>query len=144
MRTAAKTVCIGSFAFLAGMSMAVIPVVASQAMAARVDSDEISLTDAKTLFDGRKACFVDARAEYVFSVSHIKGARSLSSSRFFEQFPAFRQQIPVETFIVVYCNEKCSKSRYVARMLKKNGYRNVRVLVGGIEEWNKSGYPLES
>jgi rhodanese-related sulfurtransferase len=144
-RTAAKMAVTGTLALLSGMSIAAAPFVPSHAMAAQVELDDISLAEAKTLFDGRKACFVDARSEYVFYTSHIKGARSLSSSRFDEQFVEFRQQIPAETLIVVYCiNNRCGKARDVAHLLKKNGYRNVRVFVGGIAEWNKAGYPLET
>jgi rhodanese-related sulfurtransferase len=136
---------IGTFALLSSMSIAAVPIVPSLALAAQEESDKITLTEAKTLFDGRKACFVDARSEYVFYSSHIKGARSLSTSRFDEQFPEFRQQVPAETFIVVYCiNEKCGKARHVALLLRKNGYRNVRVFTGGIDEWIKAGYPLET
>jgi len=136
---------IGTLALLSGMFIAVSAIAPSPAIAAQVESDNITLAEAKTLFDGRKACFVDARSEYVFYSSHIKGARSLSASRFDEQFPEFRQQVPAETFIVVYCiNDKCGKARHVAQLLKKNGYRNVRVFTGGIDEWNKAGYPLET
>ncbi|HWR01632.1 MAG TPA: rhodanese-like domain-containing protein [Chlorobaculum sp.] len=144
-RIAATLAFIGIFGFLSCLSIAVAPIFPSYATAAQADADEITLAEAKTLFDGKKACFVDARPEYLFSVSHIKGARSLSSSRFFEQIPEFRKQIPAETLIVVYCvNDKCGKAHYVARMLRTNGFRNVRVFEGGIVEWNKAGYPLES
>jgi rhodanese-related sulfurtransferase len=143
--SAAKMAVIGTFALLSGISIAAAPIVPAHALAAQVESDNITLTEAKTLFDGKKACFVDARSEYVFYSSHIKGARSLSSSRFDEQFATFRQQIPAETFFVVYCiNDRCGKALHVAQLLKKNGYRNVRVLTGGIDEWNRVGYPLES
>ncbi len=144
-RTAVKLAFIGTFGLLSCISIAAAPIFHSHAIAAQSETDEISLAEAKTLFDGRKACFVDARPEYLFYASHIKGARSLSSSRFFEQIPEFRKQIPAETLIVVYCvNDKCGKAHYVARMLRSNGYRNVKVYEGGIVEWNKAGYPLES
>lgn len=142
-RTAAKTAVIGAFILLTGILIARSPIAPSQAMASRLESDEITLAEAKTLFDARKAFFVDARSEYVFYISHITGARSLSSSRFDEQFPEFRQQIPAETLIVVYCiNSRCGKARDVANLLKKNGYHNVKVLTEGIAEWNKAGYPI--
>ena len=108
------------------------------------ESGEITLSAAKALFDSNSACFVDARSEYVYYKSHIKGARSLSESRFDEQFPDFKQKIPVEILIVVYCSEpSCSKARYVANKLRKNGYKNVRVFSGGLIKWAHSGFPVE-
>jgi rhodanese-related sulfurtransferase len=105
---------------------------------------ELNLSATKALFDSHSVCFVDARSEYVYYKSHIKGAISLSSSRFDEQFPDFRQKKPIETFIVVYCTEaSCGKARSVAKKLIKNGYRNVRVYTGGLIEWAHAGFPME-
>ncbi len=108
------------------------------------ESGEIDLSAAKALFDRHSACFVDARSEYAYYNSHIKGAWSLSESRFAEQFPEFRNKKPIETLIVVYCiGPGCSKARHVADKLKKNGYRNVRVFSGGLIEWSHAGFPIE-
>ena len=108
------------------------------------ESGELDLSAAKALFDNHSACFVDARSEYAYYHSHIKGARSLSDSRFDEQFADFRQKKPVESLIVVYCiGVGCSKARHVAEKLKKNGYRNVRVFSGGFIEWSRAGFPME-
>ncbi|EAT59284.1 rhodanese-like domain protein [Chlorobium ferrooxidans DSM 13031] len=75
---------------------------------------------------------------------HIKGATSLSSSRFDEQYPDFRKKQPLETPIVVYCaDSNCGKARQVAKKLRKNGYRNVRVFSGGLVEWSQAGFPME-
>jgi rhodanese-related sulfurtransferase len=108
------------------------------------ESGELDLSAAKALFDSHSACFVDARSEYAYYTSHIKGACSLSESRFAEQFPDFRQKKLIETLIVVYCiGPGCSKARHVAEKLKKNGYRNVRVFSGGLIEWSHAGFPIE-
>ncbi|NTV06902.1 MAG: rhodanese-like domain-containing protein [Chlorobiaceae bacterium] len=116
---------------------------ASQALA-KEETGELNLTATKALFDTHSACFVDARSEYAYYVSHIKGAISISESRFDEQFPAFRQKKPVETPIVVYCiGPNCSKARHIAKKLMKNGYMNVRVFSGGLIEWSKAGFPME-
>ncbi|NTW68310.1 MAG: rhodanese-like domain-containing protein [Chlorobiaceae bacterium] len=111
---------------------------------AKDESGELNLSATKALFDTHSACFVDARSEYAYHKLHIKGARSLSDSRFDEQFPEFRQKLPIETLIVVYCSEpSCAKARHVAKKLRKNGYKNVRVYSGGLVEWAHAGFPME-
>jgi rhodanese-related sulfurtransferase len=111
---------------------------------AKAESGELDIAAAKAIFDRNTACFVDARSEYVYYKSHIKGAISLSDSRFDEQFPDFRQKKAIETPIVVYCTEpSCGKARRVAKKLIKNGYKNVRVYSGGIIEWAHAGFPME-
>jgi rhodanese-related sulfurtransferase len=108
------------------------------------ESGELDISAAKALFDTHSACFVDARSEYSYYNSHIKGAISLSDSRFDDQFPDFRQKITTETLIVVYCvGPGCPKARHVAEKLKKNSYRNVKVFSGGLVEWSHAGFPME-
>ncbi len=118
---------------------------ASESVAlAKEESSELDLSATKALFDSHSACFVDARSEYEYYKSHIKGAISLSDSRFDEQFPDFRQNKAIESLIVVYCTEhSCGKARHVAKKLMKNGYRNVRVFSGGLIEWAHAGFPIE-
>ena len=117
---------------------------AESAALAKEESGDLNLSAAKALFDSRSACFVDARSEYAYYTSHIKGAISLSESRFDEQFVDFRQKKSIETLLVVYCvGPSCPKARHVAEKLKKNGYRNVRVFSGGLVEWSHAGFPME-
>jgi len=107
------------------------------------ESGELDLSATKALFDSHSVCFVDARSEYVYYKSHIKGAISLSESRFDEQFPDFRQKKALGTPIVVYCTQSsCGKANHVAKKLMKNGYRNVRVFPGGLIEWANAGFPM--
>ena len=44
-------------------------------------SAELDLAATKAIFDSHSACFVDARSEYVYYKSHIKGAISLSKKQ---------------------------------------------------------------
>ena len=130
---------------LSSVSPAVSPLhAAAAASLAKEESGELNLSAAKALFDSHSACFLDARSEYTYYKSHIKGALSLSDSRFDEQFTDFRQKHPFEFLIVVYCiGPSCDKARNVAEKLKKNGYRNVKVFSGGLLEWSHAGYPME-
>ncbi len=134
-----------SFLLLSSVSPAASQLHAAAPVAiAKEEASEVNLSTAKALFDGRSACFVDARSEYAFYTSHIKGACSLSDSRFDDQFPDFRQKIAMETLLVVYCvGPDCPKAQHVAKKLKKNGYRNVKVFPGGLVEWSHAGFPME-
>jgi len=132
-----------SLLLLSTVSPAVAQLHAAAASVA-LAKEELTLSAAKALFDTHSACFVDARSEYSYYTSHIKGARSLSDSRFDEQFADFRQNITIGTLIVVYCvGPSCPKARHVAEKLKKNGYRNVKVFSGGLVEWSHAGFPME-
>ena len=46
--------------------------------------------------------------------------------------------------IVVYCSdETCIASRALCQLLERNGYTHVLHYVGGLQEWEQAGYPLE-
>jgi len=136
---------VASLLLLSGLSPAVAQLHAKPSVAlAKKETGNIDLAAAKALFDTHSACFVDARSEYSYYHSHIKGALSLSDSRFDEQFYDFWRKKSVETLIVVYCvGPGCPKARHVADKLKKNGYRNVKVFSGGLVEWSHAGFPVE-
>ncbi|NTV97777.1 MAG: rhodanese-like domain-containing protein [Chlorobiaceae bacterium] len=129
-----------------GVSPVVTPIHAAPSVAlVKEASGEVDLVAAKALFDKHSACFVDARGEFAYYNSHIKGALSLSDSRFDEQFPDFKMKTGIETAFVVYCSgPNCGKARHVADKLRKNGYRNVRVYPGGMTEWTRAGFPIEA
>ncbi|NHQ59850.1 rhodanese-like domain-containing protein [Chlorobium sp. BLA1] len=136
---------VASILLLSIVSPALSPLHAAAPSAlAKEESGELTLAATKAIFDTHSACFVDARSEYAYYKLHIKGATSLSSSRFDEQYPDFRKKQALETPIVVYCAEvNCGKARHVAKKLRKNGYRNVRVFSGGLIEWSQARFPVE-
>jgi rhodanese-related sulfurtransferase len=137
---------IASVLMLSCVSPAVSTLHAASAVAVvKEESGDVDLVAAKALFDSHSVCFVDARSEFAFYTSHIKGAISLSDSRFDEQYPDFKKKTVIETPLVVYCiGPNCKKAKHVADKLKKNGYRNVRVYPGGMTEWSHAGFPIEA
>lgn len=47
--------------------------------------------------------------------------------------------------IIVYCaGPKCPASKMAAEQMEKLGYSNVTKFEGGIEDWKKAGYDVES
>ena len=139
-----KTIA-AAFLLLSVGAPAMRPLHAAPAVALmKENADELDLAATKSLFDNHSVCFVDARSEFAYYTSHIKGARSLSDSRFDEQFQEFREKTPKTTPIVVYCiSSTCSKAQHVAEKLKINGYSNVRIFTGGMSEWSRARFPIE-
>jgi len=52
--------------------------------------------------------------------------------------------LPKERTFVVYCEGgSCQSSLLVARRLHDEGFKDIRVMTGGWEEWKKAGLPEE-
>lgn len=79
---------------------------------------------------------IDTREPREFAVSHLPGARNLSSVE------AIRQAaIPTDAPLVVYCTVGY-RSAMLARRLRSAGYRDVANLQGSIVRWHHRGLPL--
>ena len=91
---------------------------------------------------GRKPVVVDVRseAERKIDTRHIPGALAVD----LEQIESHRGEFGADREIVFYCtcpNE--ASAAIAARRLMALGYRNVRPLLGGLEEWARAGYEIE-
>ena len=104
----------------------------------------ITLQKAKEYFDKGEGFFVDARAEYSYYEMHIKGALSLSASRFDSQYEEFKDIIAKDALLIIYCHSiTCSYSDIVASKLRKLGYTNIKIFAGGWAEWLLAKYPVQ-
>ncbi len=113
-------------------------------LAVKVDDRTVNLEQAKLLFDGKKAVFVDARPEYTYIDKHIKGAISLSASRFNFQYEQKKEDLNKEELYVVYCSSvTCHLSDFVADYLRENGFKNVKKFTAGWDSWVAAGFPVE-
>jgi rhodanese-related sulfurtransferase len=120
-----------------------IPFVDSSSFSNKKVAD-IDLKEAWVLFREKGIIFVDARDTEEFKEGHIKGAISLPVGKFDHQGPLFKDLVPVDTFIVTYCNGKgCESSLELAELLLDSGYKDVKVFYGGWEQWRDAGYPVE-
>lgn len=82
---------------------------------------------------------VDARLSADFTQGHIQGAVNAPSGEL------MTNTLPRDGRIIVYCPEtSCSLADTAAQKLRGIGYSNVAVLEGGLAEWVRKGYPLES
>ncbi len=109
------------------------------------DSLSIPLSEAKTLFKGNKAIFLDARGQELFNEGHIKGARNLPWHAVDDYFPEIIKDMDRETPVITYCDgESCNLSHDLALFLKNMGFTQVKVLVNGWTAWVENNLPIES
>ena len=71
-------------------------------------------------------------------------AKHIPGSLQFATMPEALASLNKEDEIVVYCSdETCIASRALGQLLERNGYTHVLHYVGGLQEWEQAGYPLE-
>jgi rhodanese-related sulfurtransferase len=89
---------------------------------------------------GDAVMWVDARPDEEFQHDHIPGAISVNEDHWNELLPQFLGQWSPDKKVVVYCSTKsCNLAGDVARRLREEAQlKNVFVLEGGWEEWQKT------
>lgn len=98
---------------------------------------------AKQLLDaGEKIFLFDMRDPEDFKRARLPGAVSLPLQR----LPSQLDKVPRAGRVVLYCSCPPGKIEegYSYQLLRNAGYRNVSVLEGGISEWRKLGYPIDT
>lgn len=113
------------------------------------DGHYIDLATAKRLFEEDGALFLDARPDSEFSAAHVAGAMHLTAEMISSGRSLDRVTELVETYgydhpIVIYCHGgDCDASDNVAKLLLPMGFRNLRVMKAGFEDWQSAGYEVE-
>ena len=74
----------------------------------------------------RKAQVIDVREKVDYDYGHINGARNIPISMFRQRFQGLRKDQPV-----YLCDANGIASYRAARILKKNGYKDLYMLKGG-------------
>lgn len=88
---------------------------------------------------GAKMIVVDVRGMVDFEKGHIPSAVNAPYDRI------EKANLPKEGTLVLYCgNNQCPWSKLGAKALENAGYKNVRVLEGGIVNWSAEGFALET
>jgi rhodanese-related sulfurtransferase len=76
--------------------------------------------------------------EWAYNAKHIPGSINIYTPE-----DALAVLDPADE-IVVYCtNEACNASARAYKFLVSTGYKNVRRYAGGLQDWERAGYPLE-
>ena len=98
---------------------------------------------AKSLLDGGEAViFIDLREPEEFKRTRLPGAQSIP----LKDLQARHDKVPKSGRVVLYCT--CGvgniEEAFAYQTLRNLGYRNVSVLEGGISEWQRLGYPVDT
>jgi len=105
----------------------------------------ITLEEAADLWARGGAVFFDARPAISYGEGHIPGARNLGSNEINPRIPFDARDILKEKTLVVYCEGgDCQSSLALAKRLHNEGFKDIRVMAGGWEEWLAAGLPEEN
>ena len=116
---------------------------ASNAVAkeAQASKKEISVADAKAKLDaGEPIVFLDVREPKDFNAGHIPKAVNVQEEYCELEVPL---AIPDPSSFVIIYSDLEEKSMNALKILHLTGYKNAVVLAGGLEAWQKAGYPIQ-
>ncbi len=102
---------------------------------------EITLDEAKFLYDNMLANFLDVDYTDKFNKIHIDRAINFPIDKVDQYLPGydnFLRQKPV----VIYCHGSGGKSRTVAKKLYKAGYKKILLFIQALKKWESAGYPV--
>jgi len=103
--------------------------------------DTVTLEEAKALWSGGTAFFLDARSPADYAAGHIAGALNLPVEEFDEHYPTIGRMLTPDSVIVVYCDGlDCDLSHHLMAKLRELGYHQVRLLVNGWTVWHAAGF----
>ncbi len=98
---------------------------------------------AKKLYD-EGVVMIDVRNPRLYARRHIPGAHHLDLKTAYNE-DALAAIASKDDAIVIYCSGvKCSRSYRASEQAVSWGYRRVNYFRGGISDWRKAGYPMES
>jgi rhodanese-related sulfurtransferase len=103
------------------------------------ETDLIGREELKEKLDrGDDFRLVMALGEWEYRAKRISGSLRVSTPQ--EGLEALD---PDEEIVLYDTNPACRASRFACRFLKTQGYVRVRRYAGGLEDWERAGYPLE-
>jgi len=139
MRTAKRCIVVVLFVLGLGVTAAY----AQQPAVSTITAEELKAKMASN----QPVLVVDVRSPEVFasSTTTVKGSYhfKVRHLKYRSQFPPFKD-LPRNGEIVTYCTcPKDEASIQAAQILRESGFKNVRVLQGGWNEWMKANGPVE-
>jgi molybdopterin/thiamine biosynthesis adenylyltransferase/rhodanese-related sulfurtransferase len=102
----------------------------------KAEIDEVTPRDAAA---GDGALFVDVREQDEWETGHIPGAVHVPRGHLESRIE--RAVADRERPVVLYCAAG-NRSAFAAKALRELGYRHVRSLSGGIDDWKREGLPI--
>jgi rhodanese-related sulfurtransferase len=103
----------------------------------------VTLGAARAAFHDAAALFIDARPSAAFETGHIKGSLSLPFTTREGRRDWLVAAVPRTRRLVVYCDgPACSQASDLATWLRREGWRDVGVFLGGLPAWRRAGLPI--
>ena len=102
---------------------------------------ELGPHNVKRLLDAGAAdlTILDVRSAEGYREGHLPGAINIP----FEALASRLKELSKQHEIIAYCwDTTCTLSTKAAYVLASNGFR-AREMIGGMEEWQQSGFPIE-
>ncbi|MDX2130998.1 MAG: rhodanese-like domain-containing protein [Planctomycetota bacterium] len=114
------------------------------------DIRPLTIAEARRIYDDASRpgnsgalAIIDPRSPREFNAGHIPGARNLRLSDFPSDAP-FDERLASHDVILVYGNNPASApAKAMTKRLIAGGYEGVRLMPGGLEEWERAGGPVE-
>jgi len=104
----------------------------------------IHLDTARILLADSRVLFVDARPANAFRRGRIPRATNYPDFEFEDRIAAFRDSVPFDRPLVVYCDGiECRASEVLAKSLHDAGYKYIHLFFGGWVEWRDAGEIIE-
>ena len=108
-------------------------------------ASEIEIVNIDTISDliesNKNLQILDVRTPEEFASGHIPHAINLNvgNPEFADQISSLEQDIP----ILVYCRSGV-RAKSAASILTSNGFSQIYLMQGGMEDWIRANYPVES
>lgn len=90
---------------------------------------------------GEPVVLLEALGAAYFADAHLPGAVNMPPDQVDTLAPRLVPDLAAP--VVVYCSGTCQNSEIAADRLEQLGYGNVRVYLGGKEDWVEHGLPVE-
>jgi rhodanese-related sulfurtransferase len=98
---------------------------------------DIVVEEAKRMRESENLTLLDVRTEEEYNAAHINGALLIP----FSELSNRTEELNKSSKIVVY-SDNSSNSTRACEILIEKGFERVYTVLGGINAWNESGYPL--
>jgi sulfur-carrier protein adenylyltransferase/sulfurtransferase len=101
-----------------------------------LEEDEISVQQLKKIIDDHEDfVLIDVREEPEWDICKIEGAKLISLSQILNGDIGILEDIERDRKIVLYCHTG-ARSADALNILRNNGFKNLKNLVGGIDAWS--------
>ncbi len=97
----------------------------------------VTVDDLKRALANPKNFVIDVRTPQEFAQGHVPGAVNWP----LQQIEQWWARVPKDRVVYVYCNTQ-NRSRVAVQYLIAKGYRDLRLVTGGIQAWYARGFGL--